>query len=55
MGDVAALADAITAAAMLPRKAQRARVEALFTHDVWLDGCEALYRDAIADRVDADT
>jgi glycosyltransferase involved in cell wall biosynthesis len=53
MGDVPALAEAITAAATLPRKAQRARVEASFTHDVWLDGCEALYRDVIADRADA--
>ncbi|WP_010219186.1 glycosyltransferase [Sphingomonas sp. PAMC 26621] len=49
MGDVAALADAMIAATALPRAPQRARVEALFTRDVWLDGCEALYRAVIAE------
>ena len=45
-GDVAALADAIAAARHAPRAPQRARVEAMFTRDRWLDRCEALYSDA---------
>ncbi|RZL98573.1 MAG: glycosyltransferase, partial [Sphingomonas sp.] len=49
VGDVAALADAITTAVTVPRPPQRARVEALFTRDVWLDGCEALYREVVAE------
>ena len=45
-GDVAALAEAIAAARQAPRAPQRARVEAMFTRDRWLDRCEALYSDA---------
>ena len=43
-GDVPALADAIVAAAAVPRAHARARVERLFSRDRWLDGCERLYR-----------
>ncbi|KQM64356.1 glycosyl transferase family 1 [Sphingomonas sp. Leaf17] len=42
-GDVAGLARAIPEALAIPRRIARARVERLFTHDRWLDGCEALY------------
>ena len=44
-GDVAALAHAMRAALAIPRRAARDRVERLFTHDRWLDRCEALYCD----------
>lgn len=50
MGDVAALAAALRAARTMPRAPQRARVETLFSRTVWLDGCEALYHAAIAER-----
>lgn len=45
-GDVTGLADAIGVALALPRAASRARVEAMFTRDLWLDRCDALYRAA---------
>jgi glycosyltransferase involved in cell wall biosynthesis len=45
-GDVKGLADAIGVALGLPRVASRARVEAMFTRELWLDRCEALYRAA---------
>ncbi|GGE95750.1 glycosyltransferase [Sphingomonas prati] len=48
--DVPALAQAIVAARHTPRRPQRARVEALFTRNRWLDRCESLYRDLIAAR-----
>ncbi|TVV76315.1 glycosyltransferase [Sphingomonas solaris] len=49
-GDVAALARAIRAAMAIPRTVPRDRVHRAFTHDRWLDGCEALYHEAIAAR-----
>lgn len=42
-GDETALAAAIGAALAIPRPVPRARVLRLFTHDLWLDRCEALY------------
>jgi glycosyltransferase involved in cell wall biosynthesis len=50
MGDVAALAEAMRTAIRMPRAPQRARVEALFTREIWLDGCEVLYRAVRAER-----
>jgi glycosyltransferase involved in cell wall biosynthesis len=41
--DVEALSSAIHAALAIPRRVPRARVERLFTRDIWLDRCEALY------------
>jgi len=43
-GDVAALAQAIGHAQTIPRASARHRVMRLFTRDLWLDRCEALYR-----------
>ncbi len=43
--DAVALAAAIRDALAIPRAVSRARVERLFSRDVWLDRCEALYRD----------
>ncbi|MEH3034894.1 MAG: glycosyltransferase [Sphingomonas adhaesiva] len=48
-GDVPALAAAMRAALAIPRRTARDRVERLFTHDRWLDRCEALYRDVRGD------
>ncbi len=42
-GDEIALAEAIGTALAIPRPVPRARVLRLFTHDLWLDRCEALY------------
>jgi len=42
--DPAALAAAIPAALAIPRAIPRARVERMFTRDLWLDRCEGLYR-----------
>ncbi|KTS19619.1 glycosyl transferase family 1 [Methylobacterium indicum] len=42
-GDAAALAAAIPAALAIPRNIPRERVLRLFTRDLWLDRCEALY------------
>ncbi len=42
--DVAALADAMHAAAAIPRTAALARVRDHFSHDRWLSRCEALYK-----------
>jgi len=47
-GDVAALAGAMRAAMAIPPDVPHARVMRLFTHEAWLDRCEALYRAAIA-------
>jgi glycosyltransferase involved in cell wall biosynthesis len=47
-GDVAALADATGAALAIPRRVARDRVLRLFTHERWLDRCEALYRGVAA-------
>ncbi|WP_232628717.1 glycosyltransferase [Methylobacterium sp. Leaf118] len=47
-GDEAALADAIGAALAIPRTVPHARVRRLFTRDLWLDRCEALYAQARA-------
>ncbi|GAA0664749.1 glycosyltransferase involved in cell wall biosynthesis [Sphingomonas insulae] len=41
--DAVALAKAIGEAMAIPRDIPRERVERLFTHDRWLDACEALY------------
>ncbi len=41
--DAAALALAIPAALAIDRRVPRDRVMALFTRDLWLDGCERLY------------
>lgn len=49
-GDVATLAQAIRAAMAISRRAARNRVKRLFTQARWLDGCEALYRAALAGR-----
>ncbi|WP_413061568.1 glycosyltransferase [Sphingomonas carotinifaciens] len=49
-GDVPGLADAILKAMALPRDVPRKRVERSFTHDLWLDRCEALYRDVATAR-----
>ncbi|MBB4154874.1 glycosyltransferase involved in cell wall biosynthesis [Sphingomonas jinjuensis] len=46
--DVAALADAMVEALAIPRRIARNRVLRLFTHDRWLDRCEALYRSVAA-------
>lgn len=46
--DVPALARAIVGAMAIPRRLPRNRVLAHFTHDIWLDRCEALYRAAMA-------
>ncbi|MDP4023010.1 glycosyltransferase [Methylobacterium sp. NEAU 140] len=43
VGDEAALAAAIADALALPRAVPHARVLRLFTRDLWLDRCEALY------------
>ena len=48
-GDIAALAAAIGTALAIPRTIARGRVERLFTRDLWLDRCEALYRAAAVD------
>ena len=48
-GDVAALAAAIGTALAIPRTMARGRVERMFTRDLWLDRCEALYRAAAVD------
>ena len=45
-GDEAALAGAIGAALAIPRPVPQARVARLFTRDLWLDRCEALYAQA---------
>ncbi len=50
-GDVAALADAMRAAIAIPRSVPRDRVERCFTHDRWLDRCEALYHGVIEGKV----
>ena len=42
-GDEVGLADAIGRALAIPRSVPRARVLRLFTRDLWLDRCEALY------------
>jgi glycosyltransferase involved in cell wall biosynthesis len=47
-GDIWALADAVRGALAIPRSLPRHRVEKLFTHDRWLDRCEALYDDVRA-------
>ncbi len=47
-GDVAALATAMREAMAIPPDVPRDRVQRLFTHDRWLDRCEALYRTVIA-------
>ncbi|KQP39221.1 glycosyltransferase [Methylobacterium sp. Leaf106] len=44
-GDDAALADAIGRALAIPRRSAHERVLRHFTHDVWLNACEALYAD----------
>lgn len=49
-GDVAELAGAIATALTIPRDIPRARVERMFTHDRWLDRCEALYAEVGAAR-----
>ena len=46
--DDAALAQAIGTALMIPRTVPHARVHRLFTRDLWLDRCEALYAGARA-------
>ncbi len=48
--DGAALAAAVGAALAIPRSVPRARVMRLFTRDLWLDRCEALYAEARAHR-----
>ena len=48
VADEAALARAIGAALAIPRTLPRARVLRLFTRDLWLDRCEALYAQARA-------
>ena len=45
-GDVAGLACAIDTALALPRDVPHRRVATHFTHDLWLDRCEALYAEA---------
>lgn len=47
-GDVPALADAIGAARAISPSVPRGRVLRLFTQDIWLDRCEALYREIAA-------
>ncbi|GJE36131.1 glycosyltransferase [Methylobacterium persicinum] len=42
-GDEAALAGAIGTALTIPRTVARARVQRLFTRELWLDRCEVLY------------
>ena len=42
-GDVAALAEAIPAAMAIDRAIPHLRVKRMFTHDIWLNGCERLY------------
>lgn len=54
-GDVPALARAIVTAMAIPRQVPRDRVLAHFTHDIWLDRCETLYRAAITGASAADT
>ena len=39
-------ADAIEAALAIPRDVPRQRILSHFTHDLWLDRCEALYAEA---------
>lgn len=46
--DEAALAQAIGTALTIPRTVPLARVHRLFTRDLWLDRCEALYAGALA-------
>lgn len=46
LGDEAALAAAIGTAIAIPRAVPRSRVMRLFTRDLWLDRCEALYAQA---------
>lgn len=45
-GDAVALAAAMISAITLPRAIPRDRVARMFTRDLWLDSCEALYRQA---------
>ncbi len=47
--DAAALAVAIDRVLAIPRQVPRARVLARFTTDIWLDGCERLYAEVIAE------
>ncbi|SFG55375.1 glycosyltransferase [Methylobacterium gossipiicola] len=47
--DQATLAEAIGVALAIPRRTAHDRVRRHFTHDVWLDGCERLYAEVIAD------
>ncbi|GGB40871.1 glycosyl transferase family 1 [Sphingomonas metalli] len=47
-GDVAALARAIEAARAIPPSVPRARVQRLFTQELWLDRCERLYAEVAA-------
>lgn len=42
-GDAQALAEAIPAAMQIPREIPHARVLRMFTHELWMDRCEALY------------
>ncbi len=49
--DVAALAGAIRDAITIPRTSARARVERLFTRDIWLDRCEGLYAGVLQARL----
>ncbi|WP_315760780.1 glycosyltransferase [Sphingomonas sp. Y38-1Y] len=44
--DVQALAKSIVGALAIPRHVPHDRVRRCFTHDIWLNGCEALYRAA---------
>jgi glycosyltransferase involved in cell wall biosynthesis len=45
--NVAALADAIQSVTQIPRHIPHRRVISLFTRDIWLAGCERLYRQAV--------
>jgi len=46
-GDAAALAVAIPAAVEIPREIPHARVLRMFTQDLWIDRCEALYAEVM--------
>ncbi len=46
-GDIAALAGAIPAAIEIPREIPHARVLRMFTQDLWIDRCEALYAEVL--------